>query len=77
MSLSRFARVFKNKYGAYCLIKKFSDVRSSRWRNLFMLPDCGSLVYGISKIKVPLSHHKGRANRLRHSDPSRPGHPCK
>jgi hypothetical protein len=34
------------------------EVRRSWWRNLSIEPDCGSLVYRISKIKVPLSHHK-------------------
>ena len=52
-----------------------AEARRSRWRNLFVMPDSGSLVYWISKIKVPLSHQNGRADRLRHSDPSRHGDP--
>ncbi len=28
------------------------EVRSSRWRDLFMKPDCGSLVYWIVRIEI-------------------------
>ncbi len=50
-----------------------TEVRRSRWQNLSMVPDSGSLVYWISKIKAPLSHHNGWADRFNHSDPSRHG----
>ena len=29
------------------------EVRSSRWRDLSMKPDCGSLVYWILRSKIP------------------------
>jgi len=32
--------------------------------NLSIMLDCGSLVYWISKIKVPLSHHKGSGGQV-------------
>ncbi len=59
-----------------------TEVRSSRWRNLSVVPDSGSLVYWISKIKVPLSHHKGSGGQVEAlcPEPSRTspscGEPC-
>ena len=41
-----------------------AEVRRSRWRNLSEKPDSGSLVYWISKIKVPLSHRKGSGGQV-------------
>jgi len=42
-----------------------AEVRRSWWRNLSVMPDSGSLVYWISKIKVPLSHHKWSGGQVK------------
>jgi len=42
-----------------------TEERRSWWRNLSVMPDSGSLVYWILKIKGPLSHHKRSSGQVK------------